>query len=85
MSVTTSLNISLSDELKEKANEQVTRRHFSNASDYVRHLIREDVEKQEAQEDLRTLLMQGLHSELSDKSPNEFFAELREYIKSKHK
>ena len=85
MTMTTSLNISLSDELKEKAGEQVTRRHFSNASDYIRHLIREDVQKHEAQAELRELLMQGLQSEVSDKPPDEFFAELRDYIKSKNK
>ena len=85
MTMATSLNISLSDELKQKASEQVARRHFSNASDYIRHLIREDVKKHEAQEELRELLMQGLNSEISDKSPEKFFAELREYIKSKNK
>ena len=82
---TTSLNISLPEELKEKASEQITRRHFSNASDYVRHLIREDVEKHEAQQELRQLLVDGLQSELLDTSPGDFFAGVREHIKSKQK
>jgi len=76
----TSLNISLSRELKEKVNEQVKAHHYSNASDYVRQLIRRDIERKQAQEELRALLAEGMKSGVSNKSPEQIFAELRDYI-----
>ena len=81
--MTTSLNISLPEELKQKATEQATKRLFSNASDYVRHLIRADVQKQEAQAELKAMLLEGLRSNASAKAPDTFFAELEQYIRTK--
>lgn len=78
----TSLNISLSPSLKKKVLEQVKINDFSNASDYIRQLIRQDVEKKQAQEELRNALLEGLNSGASTRSHDEVFAELREYIKS---
>lgn len=53
------MNISLDDELKDYATgDEVARRGFSTASEYVRHLIRED----RARERMRALVEDGLAS-----------------------
>lgn len=58
---TTSLNISLPEALKEFVQERVAEKAYSNPSDYVRALIRED-QKRRAEEKLEQLLIEGLES-----------------------
>jgi antitoxin ParD1/3/4 len=58
---TTSLNISLPEALKEFIQERVAEKAYSNPSDYVRALIRED-QKRRAEERLEQLLLEGLAS-----------------------
>ena len=41
----TTMNVSITDKLKELAQQQAEARHFSTMSDYINHLIRSDVEK----------------------------------------
>lgn len=56
------MNISLPDSLKDFAQAQTETDNYSNPSDYVRSLIREDKEKKEAQQRIESLLLDGLHS-----------------------
>jgi len=56
------LNISLPDSLKTFAQNQTETSDYSNPSDYVRSLIREDKEKKEAQQRIEALLLEGLES-----------------------
>ena len=56
------MNISLPDSLKEFAKDQTESESYSNPSDYVRSLIREDKEKKEAQQRVEALLLEGLNS-----------------------
>jgi antitoxin ParD1/3/4 len=58
---TTSLNISLPEALKEFVLERVAEKAYSNPSDYVRALIRED-QRRRAEEKLEQLLLEGLES-----------------------
>ena len=58
---TTTMNISLPKELKEFARQRATEKAYSNPSDYVRALIRED-QKRSAEERLEALLLEGLAS-----------------------
>jgi antitoxin ParD1/3/4 len=58
---TTSLNISLPEALKEFVHERVAEKAYSNPSDYIRALIRED-QKRRAEEKLEQLLIEGLES-----------------------
>jgi antitoxin ParD1/3/4 len=58
---TTSLNISLPEALKEFVHERVAEKAYSNPSDYIRALIRED-QKRRAEEKLAQLLLEGLES-----------------------
>lgn len=80
---TTSMNISLSEGLKAKVTELVELGNFSNPSDYVRDLIRKDLEAKQEDLRLRELLQVGLHSPVLEKDGREIFQELRDYIKNK--
>ena len=57
----TSMNVSLPEALKDYVQERVAEGTFSNPSDYVRALIREDMKRQ-AEEKLDALLMEGINS-----------------------
>jgi antitoxin ParD1/3/4 len=57
-----SMNISLPDPLKQFVDGQIAQGRYSSASEYVRELIRAD-EKRKAEEQLETLLLEGLRSE----------------------
>ena len=59
-----SLNVSLPDVLREWVNAQVKGGEFSNASDYIRDLIRSDQRKREA---LKAAVLEGLHSGISSR------------------
>ena len=65
-----SMNISLPGPLKSWIDEQVAEGRYSNASEYVRELVRAD-EKAKARERLETLLLEGLASEESDWVPSD--------------
>src|SRR5919206_360467 len=57
----TSMNVSLPETLKDYVQERVAEGTYSNPSDYVRALIRED-KKRQAEEKLDALLMEGINS-----------------------
>jgi antitoxin ParD1/3/4 len=57
----TSMNISLSRDLREFVDQKLQRDRYSSASEYVRELIREDL-KREARERVDQLLLEGLRS-----------------------
>lgn len=56
------MNISLPEQLKRIVDARLASGHYSTASEYVRELIRKDVEKEQAA-DLEALLLAGLRSE----------------------
>ena len=56
-----SLNVSLPEALKDYVHERVAQGAFSDPSDYVRALIRED-RKRQAEARLEALLLEGLDS-----------------------
>jgi antitoxin ParD1/3/4 len=58
---TTTLHISLPEELKRYVQERVAAEAYSNPSDFVRALIRED-RRRRGQERLEALLLEGLDS-----------------------
>ena len=57
----TTLNISLPDSMRVFIDEQVKKKGYSTASEYIRHLIRTEQEREE-QKRLETLLIEGLDS-----------------------
>jgi antitoxin ParD1/3/4 len=57
-----SMNISLPDPLKQFVDGQIAQGRYSSVSEYVRELIRAD-EKRKAEEQLETLLLEGLRGD----------------------
>ena len=68
------MNISLPDALKSFVDEQVSSRGYGTSSEYVRELIRKDLERQH----LRGLLMQGVASPPAPELDEGYFDSLRE-------
>jgi len=62
------MNVSLPDLMKEWVEEQIKTGHFSNASDYVRDLIRRDQEYRDRREMLIKALIVGENSGESERS-----------------
>jgi antitoxin ParD1/3/4 len=57
----TTLNISLPESMREFIDQQITQYGYSTASEYIRHLIRQDQEKAEKKQ-IEKLLLEGLNS-----------------------
>ena len=58
---TATMNISLPATLRDQLEQKLTRHAYSTASEYVRELIRKDLQR-EAIEKVDTLLLEGIHS-----------------------
>ena len=67
------MNISLPDALRDFVEHQVSQRHYSTSSEYVRELIRKDQERVR----LRGLLLAGLESEPTGPADPTYFDALR--------
>jgi antitoxin ParD1/3/4 len=70
------MNISLSETMREFVNSLVEQGGYSTASEYVRELIRND-QKRKAQEKLESLLVEGLESGESISVTPEFWTNVR--------
>jgi antitoxin ParD1/3/4 len=65
------MNVSLPDPMKDWVEAQAQTGRYSNASDYVRDLIRRDQERISKLAELQKLITQGLESGVSDRSISE--------------
>jgi antitoxin ParD1/3/4 len=83
----TSMNVSLPEALKDYVQERVAEGTFSNPSDYVRALIREDMRRRE-EEKLDALLMEGINSGQAEPMTAKDWADIRanleEHIAMRH-
>lgn len=70
------MNISLPEQLKEFVDEQVGSGRYSSVSEYVRDLIRDD-EKRKAQDQLESLLLEGMQSGEPTEMTRRDWAEIR--------
>ena len=71
------MNVSLPDKMKEWVEQQAQSGRFSNASDYVRDLIREDKERAKAIAKLQKVVDDALASGISDRSWDEIMTVAR--------
>jgi len=62
------MNISLPDQMKAWVESRSEDGRYSNASDYVRDLIRRDQQRVESIEELNVLIQEGIDSGISDRS-----------------
>ncbi len=80
----TSLNVSLTQPLKEYVEAQIKERGYSNAGEYVRELIRED-QRRRAVEKLELLLLEGAASGTPIKATPEFWQKKQRQFARRHK
>lgn len=73
------MNISLSQDLKAFVDEQVADKAYSTSSEYVRELIRREREK----ERLRQLLLEGAASPGTGVADRAYFDELRQRVRDR--
>ena len=71
------MNISLPDSLKDFVQERATSADYSNPSDYIRALIRQDKQRK-AEEQLEQALLEGLNSGPSIAIDDEFWKRLNQ-------
>lgn len=72
------MNVSLPDPMKDWVESQAQTGRYSNASDYVRDLIRRDQERVDHLAQLRRLMAEGFDSGVSDRSLREILEVARE-------
>lgn len=71
------MNVSLPDPMKDWVEAQARTGRYSNASDYVRDLIRRDQARAEKVARMQALLTEGLESGLSDEAVADIRAAVR--------
>ncbi len=76
------MNVSLPDPMKDWVEMQARTGRYSNASDYVRDLIRRDQERAGSLAELQKLITEGFESGISDRSMEEVLDEARRQAKS---
>jgi antitoxin ParD1/3/4 len=81
MDTTTTLHISLPKALKKYVKERVGEKHYSNPSDYVRTLIREDQARRD-EERLEQMLLEGLASGAGTTMTKKAWQELRTSVRT---
>lgn len=72
------MNISLPDKMKDFVESKIESGSYSNASEYVRDLIRKEQERLNAIAEIQTLLDEGEASGYVPFDPDEFREELRQ-------
>lgn len=71
------MNVSLPDPMKEWVEARVESGQYSNASDYVRDLIRRDQEYQDKREQLIQALIAGEESGISSKNLDDIWQDVK--------
>lgn len=71
------MNVSLPDPMKDWVELQTASGRYSNASDYVRDLIRRDQERKDKIAQMQALITEGLESGVSEKSMADILAEAK--------
>ncbi len=82
--IVATMNVSLPDPMKAWVETQTKSGRFSNASDYVRDLIRRDQERALRHAELQRLVIEGIESGISELSFEEVIAEARRAAASGH-
>lgn len=76
------MNVSLPDPMKDWVEAQARSGRYSNASDYVRDLIRRDQERADRLAALQDLITEGLDSGVSDSPLSEVLETARRHVKA---
>jgi antitoxin ParD1/3/4 len=76
------MNVSLPDPMKDWVEAQAKSGRYSNASDYVRDLIRRDQERADKVAELQKLLTEGLESGVSGRPMDDVLKTARQHAKA---
>jgi antitoxin ParD1/3/4 len=76
------MNVSLPDPMKDWVEAQAKSGRYSNASDYVRDLIRRDQERADKLAELQKRLTEGLESGVSDRTMDDVLKTARQQAKA---
>lgn len=76
----TSLHISLSEQFKNDVLIQVEEGRYSNPTDYVRHLIRQDILHNKAKREFAEFIKEGIASPSCGQSHKEMLSEIKKAI-----
>jgi len=76
------MNVSLPDPMKDWVEAQAKSGRYSNASDYVRDLIRRDQERADKLAELQELLTEGLESGVSGRTMDDVLKTARQQAKA---
>jgi antitoxin ParD1/3/4 len=76
------MNVSLPDPMKDWVEAQARTGRYSNASDYVRDLIRRDQERAAKLAELQRLITEGIESGISERSMDEILEAARKEAKA---
>lgn len=68
-------SITMSDDLGAYVHDAMDGRKFDNVSEYFRHLVRQDRERKDAEQELRALIDEGLRSGVSKRTVKDIWAE----------
>ncbi|EKV28214.1 ParD protein (antitoxin to ParE) [Caenispirillum salinarum AK4] len=71
------MNVSLPDPMKDWVEAQARTGRYSNASDYVRDLIRRDQERAAALAELQALVTEGINSGISSRTTDDVWEGVR--------
>ena len=71
------MNVSLPDNMKDWVEAQTETGRYSNASDYVRDLIRRDQERKDKITHMQSLVTEALESGISEKSVKDILKQAR--------
>ena len=75
------MNVSLPDPMKDWVEQQAKGGRYSNASDYVRDLIRRDQERGEKIAHMQALVTEGIESGTGDRSMDDLLKNARDQVK----
>ena len=71
-------SITMSDDLGEYVQYAIKAKHFDNISEYFRHLVRKDLLREQADNELRCLIDSGLQSGVSNETVGSIWADVIE-------
>jgi antitoxin ParD1/3/4 len=74
------MNVSLPDPMKDWVEAQAQTGRYSNASDYVRDLIRRDQERADKLHELQRLITEGIESGISNRSMSDILKAARAQV-----
>jgi len=75
-----SLSISIPSEMKEIIMQRTKQGYFGTPSEYLRHLVRQDIQKDQDIQQMENYLSEGIGSGKSQHSPKEIFEQAKKLV-----